>query len=532
MLIEQCPKCGKRAHAIKRDRNEALKSFVYTLECGHIVLESIQNSLVSTNGRVRDELWLSVPRQYQREGVEFIERTNYCCLLGDDVGLGKTIQALLAVRYNRAALTPCLVIVKGALKYQWASEIIRFTTLSDRINDNGESTSFENMPFIIKTGNDFIPAGFSWYIISMDILKKYPNIVTDLGIKCAIIDESQAFKESGTARTLALTQLLANIPHKIFLSATPILNRASEYFTTLNLIDPRTFYSKASFERNYCAFDYNKNRYGGIASYAKDDFDRITSAYILRRLKSDVAKDLPKFSRYFEILDIDDPLFKKEYRAGQQELINYLAHAQSVNKLERHRCILALLAKLRKIVGMAKVKLAVEWAEDFLDSTDRKLCIGIHHQDVGHYLTAALAKYNPVCLTGGLSPEEKLARQREFESGKNRIMIASTLAAGEGLNLQFCSDALLLERQWNCAKEMQFEGRFHRIGQTVPVEIHYLIAKNSLDEWITNLVNAKRQYVESAMNTEHYEIAEHEETFNDAEIDYMQLAEMTASMPF
>jgi len=90
--------------------------------------------------------------------------------------------------------------------------------------------------------------------------------------------------------------------------------------------------------------------------------------------------------------------------------------------------------------------------------------------------------------------------QRFKDDTLARVMIASTLASGEGINLQFCSDAVILERQWNPANEEQAEGRFHRFGQKNSVSITYMIASGTIDEYFTELVEIKRSIVASAMD--------------------------------
>jgi len=90
---------------------------------------------------------------------------------------------------------------------------------------------------------------------------------------------------------------------------------------------------------------------------------------------------------------------------------------------------------------------------------------------------------------------------KEFkDDNSRRLMIASTLAAGEGLNLQFCSDAIILERQWNPANEEQVEGRFHRFGQLNSVTITYMLASGTIDEYFTELVEIKRSIVAATMD--------------------------------
>jgi SNF2 family DNA or RNA helicase len=100
----------------------------------------------------------------------------------------------------------------------------------------------------------------------------------------------------------------------------------------------------------------------------------------------------------------------------------------------------------------------------------------------------------------GLGSTERAQLCRDFEFGKSRVMVASTLAAGEGLNLQFCSDAIMLERQWNPANEEQAEARFHRFGQKNPVTVTYVLASETIDEYFTELVEQKRAIVASTLD--------------------------------
>ena len=107
------------------------------------------------------------------------------------------------------------------------------------------------------------------------------------------------------------------------------------------------------------------------------------------------------------------------------------------------------------------------------------------------------------------------------ENRDQRILIASTLAAGEGINLQACSDCIMVERQWNPANEEQAESRFIRIGQTADsVTATYMIALGTIDEYFTGLVEAKRQVIASTMKGE---------TMSDESTLMNELADILAS---
>jgi SNF2 family DNA or RNA helicase len=166
------------------------------------------------------------------------------------------------------------------------------------------------------------------------------------------------------------------------------------------------------------------------------------------------------------------------------------------------------MAKLRHIVGVSKVPDCVEFASEFLISNEgEKLVIFTEHTDVADLVKLKLNKWlvdgayaECLHLHSGLSSEGRQNLIEEFKRPENRIMIAATKAAGEGLNLQFCSNAVLLERQWNPANEEQAEDRFHRFGQKNAVSIYYMIESGTIDEYFSELVEQKRAIVSQALD--------------------------------
>lgn len=168
--------------------------------------------------------------------------------------------------------------------------------------------------------------------------------------------------------------------------------------------------------------------------------------------------------------------------------------------------ILAKLARLRHIIGLAKIPQTVEFVDEFLEDTDRKLVIFVHHQDVGEIIYSQLnEKYGqdmPVLkLVSSYGPQERFEIQEKFNNAPRALMVASTLAAGEGLNLQTCADCILHERQWNPANEEQAEGRFIRIGQlATSVSAIYAEAEGSVDYHLDGINERKRQAFHATMN--------------------------------
>lgn len=486
-LLVKCPYCNKIAEQTKSSHGFGL--IFKTYSCGHTVTE--KEIQIPAN---RDELWLQA-RPYQQAGVEFLEKSNFRALLADAMGLGKTIQVLLSIRYHWEDLTPTLYVVKSALKYQWAAEYHKWALTSDKQADLG------NIPYIVTDGQMPILPGFRAYIVSMDLLRNRWEDLTRLGIKLLVVDESHNFKNGETKRTIHLKKLVsvAEIPYVICTSGTPILNRADEFFTTLNLLRPERFSSLTRFQQRWLEPN-EKGKYTKIKSWALQDWRDLTSEFIIRREKREVLSDLPSFQRNFRWFEIEDQNLKTQYNAQVntiEALLNNLSRANGFMQLFQ------ALVKLRRLTGIAKIQPILDEVREFLDSEDDdKIIIGVEHKAVGSGLALGLQEFNPISISGEDSPESKFNKVEEFKKPENRVAIASIRACGEGLNLQFCSNMIIAERQWNAGKEEQFEGRIDRFGQVQNTTADYYVAKGTIDEYFTNMVEEKRRTVSETLGDE------------------------------
>jgi superfamily II DNA/RNA helicase len=166
--------------------------------------------------------------------------------------------------------------------------------------------------------------------------------------------------------------------------------------------------------------------------------------------------------------------------------------------------IIAKLARMRHLVGLAKIPATMAFVDEFLENTDRKLTIFVHHKDVGSILIDECKKRGiPVFkIVSEMSPPERFQTQELFNKTPKCILIASTLAAGEGLNLQSCGDAIMHERQWNPQNEEQAApGRFRRIGTThTVINVTFPLASGTVDSILDGIVDRKRHFFHAVMN--------------------------------
>lgn len=508
-IKSKCSQCGKVAETTKE---YSLGGNTYcVLKCGHVVTK---HHLVSDIG---PETIISMDNkklfQYQVDGVKFIESSGGRCLVSDEMGLGKTIQALATLAIHEE-MRPFLWIGKSSLKYQYQHEIMRWM---------GEDYFAQ----VIEKAHEPLLPGFVGYIVSYDLLrrlttkgssngkdKNFVEQLQKLKIKTIVLDECQQIKNSESTRTQHTRLLCASVPNVIALSGTPIKNHAAEYFPILNIINPEMFPQEARFVRYECDSYWNGYSYktGGLRN--PERFKEKTKNFIIRRERAEVLPDLPKINRQFQLHEDMDAAVERAYVEAFKQFRDEYNHCGADNSFDSFNDasnILAYLSRMRHLTGLAKIDPCIDNVMEFLGSTERKITIFHHHKDVGEILVKKLntvlleLDLHPVLhLTADLSPEERYDMVTDFtNNSKSRVLVASTLASGEGLNLQVCSDCIMLERQWNPANEEQAEARFPRPGSTASsISAIYLVAVGTVDEFFSEIVERKRQIVANTLGGE------------------------------
>lgn len=525
------------------------KMTLVNLGCGH-AFNLNRPDFKSSDGRI--------PYHFQEEGINFLGapiRSGRGKLIADEQGLGKTVQALLFLQ-DKSERLPALIVTKSKLTRQWLGEIYRWN------NQYG---------FLI-TGKGIIP-GFKYYVTSVDLLRNLDTKeIQRLGIKTIVLDECQSIKNIESKRSkevfsiaeptgeckcghtwrahnyesvIAMDSSKYNKPMNcgtdgcdckeykdkldifvIGLSGTPILNRASEYYPILHLIDPIRFRSESHFKYEWIDSKFDrmsgKMKEGGICNPAR--WKEFTSDIIIRRERTEVMPDLPTIDRQIRWVDLSKEA-QDEYDKQEKGFIDEYIQAQLEGTMDGSMMnLLAYISKMRHIIGLSKVPDCIDYVTDFLISTNRKICIFVHHKRVGEILVQELNKWlksgayqECLVIKGSMNPDDLGQIQNKFNTDPSyKILVASTLAAGEGLNLQEqCGDCILLERQWNPAKEEQAISRFVRIGFMKSAEVklnsvmaQYILAISTIDDWMTGLIEEKRAIFDQAVNARDAEAAE------------------------
>jgi len=270
------------------------------------------------------------------------------------------------------------------------------------------------------------------------------------------------------------------------------------------MMDPTKFSSEEKFKRDWVDYYWQGNyrKEGGIRRIPA--FKDYTKDLCIRRERMEVLPELPLINRtkLNVVMSKDD---EENYDVAVEEFVRwYESQTADIGGMS----IIAAMAKMRHLVALAKVSTTLDYVDEFIEDTDRKLCVFAHHQDVQDILYEEVKKKygNDMPILKITSDMSALARNEtcdNFNAAKRCIMIASQLASGEGLNLQTCCDCVMHERQWNPGKEEQCEGRFIRIGATatsVNAVYAHLEGITTTDPQLDAIVERKRIQYHALMN--------------------------------
>lgn len=448
---------------------------------------------------------------FQREFVEFAENAGCRVLCSDEMGLGKTVEALTVLRENARKFTDnftkfCIIVTPTGGIYQWEEEC-RFWL------DLEHPSSFEHLqmaPQVVCVARQNISPLSKVIIIPWSRISD-PHFVKQVKGKVGslIVDEAHFFKDVKAARTKALIELIQESGTQaplLFLTGTPVENRIMELKVALNALDPNYFYSWEVLER-FCTHS-REGKALGIAPYLRDRFFQKTSKYMIGRKKSEVNIPLPKIEYHkleFEVSEFEaNKQFVGDYNQVLKDLRDKLEHPN----LDAGT-IIGYMQQLRHHTGKMKILGAAAWIECFLmDHPNEQLAVGIHHKAVRETLAALLSHHKPLQMSDE-NAKVKDEIEQQFRSSKSRLLICSILSAGVGRNLQFCRNAIILERQWNKSKESQYAQRFWRImrdsdgrvrtffDSNDTVHIYTANLKDSFDEFFDSMIHLKGLIVDS-----------------------------------
>ena len=449
---------------------------------------------------------------FQRVGVRFAELANGRCLIGDDMGIGKTIQALAYIALHPEH-HPALVVCPANVKFNWLREVRKWLPSFD--------------VGIVRSGIDPIMS-HDITIINYDLVSKQKKKLAVWNYKTVVFDECHYLKNSKAARTIACKELAKSADSLLALSGTPISNKPIELFNVLNMINPSEW-NFWEYAHKYC--DAHETYFGldtTGASNQQELHERLRDTMI-RRLKKEVMEELPdKVRQTVELQPSETHM--KVYRKERARWVSQYKALRAAGSLPAG-FLLNMLTELRKQCGRIKAHYAVEWVKEYRAQNDKPLIVFAHHREVVQTIADGLNGEVPVVhrITGETPAEDRTDIVERFQNDEIDVLICSTIAAKEGLTLTQADTVLFVEREWVPAYEEQAEDRVNRIGQdNDTVWAVYLSIRDTVDARFAALVEGKRNLIKSIVDGG--EVGTRNQIINELLQDMVQSGELPITM--
>ncbi len=416
---------------------------------------------------------------FQRAGVRYaLERRR--TFIADEQGLGKTVQALAAIESDNAF--PAAVICPASMKLTWQRESgiwlpNRSVAVIDGRTDAAWDEAAEQAEIVV---------------LNYDILEAHAQRLTASGLRALILDESHYLKNPRAQRTKVAIQLSEQLPPdalRLALTGTPILNRAEELVAQLRVLGRlREFGSGARLTRRFRAAGSDDRLHWNLRAHC-----------YLRRTKQQVLPQLPSKRQDIVPVSLSN---ERDYRLAEEDVITWLqtlpldlrtidAKVAAALRAEQ----LVRLNNLRQLAASGKLPTALAWIDDFLASGEALVVFAEHIA-----IQKAVIKRFPDAVHI-LGSDSSQSRQRAVDAFQRedgpQLIVCSMKAASQGITLTRASNVAFLELDWTPARHDQAEDRLHRIGQESAVTAWYLLAPDTIDETMAELLQRKRSLIDA-----------------------------------
>ena len=447
------------------------------------------------------------PYEYQKEGIAYaLEKKR--CILGDEQGLGKTIEAIGLLTATKAF--PALVVCPASLKINWQRELRKFGGLNAVIlDDKNRQTWHRCWQLHRKDGRPLAEV----FIVNYESLRKFfvqrikregrftlKSVEFDERkdmFRTIIIDESHKCKNNSTQQAKFVQGIAMGKEYILELTGTPVVNNNIDLIQQLNIMNRlEDFGGYTKFMARYCAGEHK-------ASHLKELNYLLRKNCFVRRLKKDVLTLLPDKTRSYLVTDIDN---RKEYKEAERDIIDYLKKYQDADdeKIQRtiRGAIMVKMGVLKQISARGKVKGAVDIIHNIIDGEQgQKLIVFCYLREVVDYLKAEFR--DAVVVTGAENAEQKQYAVDKFqEDERTRLIILNYQSGGVGLTLTAASNVLFVEFPFTYAACCQAEDRAHRNGQKNAVNCVYLLGKETIDEYMYELIQTKKTISDGVTGTD------------------------------
>jgi len=466
----------------------------YDLSSDEFVEFLKENNLIIRNGKLFEydlkNSALKMPLyNYQAAGVEFLYHTNGRALIADQPGLGKTVQA---IAYAKMLNLKTLVVAPLSVVINWKKEVKKFTGMNSTV-------------WTSKDVDGDLEAQF--HIINYDAVRKVHDVLRKMDFDMLVCDEATFLKNRNTLRFKTILgsykerKLYPGIKTDkvVFLTGTPVMSRPIEAFTLLHILDKNRF-------SNFYHFTQRYGGWKGVPVRNLKELHERTKDLTIRRKKSDVLQELPDKQR--------NDLYIEMTTEERKEYLNMLDDLFKEWKFSGKPTV-GTMPKIQSYLIDRKIPRLNEIIEEYLDN-DRPLLIFCCFIEPLKRLAEQYG-HDAAILHGSMSKEERQESIDRLVSEEAKIGLFSLKAAGMGIDgLQHVIDtAIFIDFDWVPANHEQAEDRIHRIGQDAKVQIYYMIVEDSIDEYMSELINEKMKIASQIVDGEVIDPTRGKSIFND-----------------
>lgn len=438
---------------------------------------------------------------HQIEAIGFVESRDGRVVLALEMGLGKTVVSTVCAR------PPVVVVAPANIYTNWPVEINRWRPdLSVALIRGGK-------PELVTAEMRRADV----VVLNYEIVGKHLEWLRDRKNNTAIADEAQLIKSlrvrwdkklksffpaSTTKRANDFYLLQKDVPRLMLLTGTPVMNRTSELWPLLHLVDPKEWGSFVRFCYRYCG---GEEKFVGRRTVLKCDgrtnsdelFARTNGITVLRMKKDDVL-NLPEKQRRTKVVSLD-PTVAKEYAKASREFLSWVEERggwEAAAKASR-AAALSKLTALRELSALGKAPAILDEIVEFFESTGRPLVVMARSRAAIDLLAQGIKAENEsfrklgaksrLCreirydmFVGGISATVRQEMVERFQRGEIDVLLYS-IDIATGVTLTRSQDMFFVERNWRPADQLQAEDRIHRIGQQNAVMITYYDGEGTMD---------------------------------------------------
>lgn len=403
-------------------------------------------------------------RPFQEIGACFLA-INKRAILGDEMGLGKSIQSIAAVDILKAY--PLLITCPSSIKFNWKEQIEKVIGEKKKITVLGSKTAF-------KDGADI-------YIVNYENLQKHSSNLKKIDFKSTIMDECHYLKNKDAKRSIICKELSASTNYRFLLTGTAVTKAPVDLVNQLDIIGHLDYFGgQNQFFEKFC--DPKKTIFGTDytgASNLNELAVMLRENCFLRRDKKDHLGELPEKTRTKLSVELEDA---KTYKKSLSEFLKR-DHIEKIRMLE----------DLRLYVAHQKIPALKEIIDRYIEG-GQKVVVFAYHKQIQHKL---LELYPDSCRIISDDPKIQNDNKNIFqENDDKKIIICSIKAAYMGFDLTSASNVVFAEMDWCSEINNQAEDRCHRMGQSNAVNAWYVIAQGTIEEHVWNVCERKRSVIQ------------------------------------